>query len=307
MTQEGGATKRQFDAIEDLYVDTEAQQISLTYTRSHYDDWVLGLEQQSGFGIEPEKRLPLKGLKDIQKFIEQNYRVVIFGEPGAGKTSLLERLFIEYSKIINQENALIPVLLRLSSFDGKVSFKEFIIEQLGMLANFYEVIEERLILLCNTLNEMPYNSYESDKRSLIDEVRLYLENEASKWVLSCRVRDYVSVKLGRVGRNVKRVQIMPLDPPQIKRIIDLRSKRKPEIGRKLWNEISGENWHTNMTISLWEKFSNHDEAIRFWDWKSAQATISVIAAPQYITGSELAAWRTMHEKNLCVYAVIHIC
>ena len=298
ITEEGGATKRIIAGLDEWFVDPETQLARVVGVRHYDEEWLIDLEEQWGSGFHPDKRKHLGGADELKSFIEERHRVVLLGEPGSGKTTLLEYLFLDYAKAIYDPDADIPVLVRLGSFRGEQSFEDFLMEQLGNLAAYFEPIKGRLVLLCDALNEMPYTSYGPDKRSLIDEVQTYLENTTITWILSCRVRDYVSHNLSQVGRGVTRVEIMPLDIPRVQQIIQHRFRKIPLLAIGLWEELSGGERYASVIPGVWKKFDQHGEAARFWDWRGIDALQSLTAAPQYITEREQGAWKAMHERRL---------
>lgn len=300
VTEEGGATKHPIAGLEEWFVEPKAQFARIEKVR-HYDDedWLADLEQQWGAGFQPEQRERLNGLGDLRAFIGKQHRIVILGEPGSGKTTLLERLFIDYAGDITAQDAYIPVLVRLQSFRGEQSFEDFILDQLGSLKKYFQQLKSRLVLLCDALNEMPYVSYSSNKRDLLQEVRAYLENTTIPWVLTCRVRDYVSQNLSQVGRGVRRIEILPLDIPQIQLIIQRRFRSLPHLAGELWEELCGGRENARVLVEVWRKFREHGEPDRFWEWRSNRAVLSLTSLPQYIaTASEERAWRSMHERKL---------
>lgn len=296
--EDGGTNRRPIQGLDEWFVDPDTQSTTLKPIRHYDDEWLLDIEQQWGTGFQPDKRLQLSGLSDLIQYLLDQHQIVLLGEPGSGKTTLLERIFIEFTLKETVPTGQIPVLLRLSSFRGDTSFEDFIVQSLGPLGNRFADVKDRLVLLCDSLNEMPFESHTTDKRDLILEVRTYLENTTMTWMLSCRTRDYVSHNLSQVGRGVIRIEIMPLSILKVQQALNLRFRKLPQLAKGLWSELCGGAQNEQLILQIWKKFDQHAEEDRFWDYLSIQAMQSLTAVPHYITESEQFAWKQMHDRKL---------
>lgn len=187
----------------------------------------LGMEQLHGKALSeigdtvPDARVPLRELR----------RVVLLGEPGAGKTTTLLQLTVDLAKEAQKDaQAKLPVFIPLRAFQGDMPFVEFIRGQMATLQSQYERLlgEGRLVLLLDALNEMPRLS--PDRRDLVAEVRDYLRDKPN-WMVSCRVRDYQE-DLNTLP-DVGKVRLKPFDLPRIYEVIQKRFQAIPEQGNTL--------------------------------------------------------------------------
>ena len=101
-------------------------------------------------------------------------KAVLIGEPGRGKSWMLQRLQADYARAWLKGNrdgrGLVPVLVRLNNYEGG-SFTDFVKEALDTLAPYHNRLlsDGRLVLLCDALNEMPRRDQQTQK--LIDYLK----------------------------------------------------------------------------------------------------------------------------------------
>ena len=203
-------------------------------------------------------------------------RVVLIGEPGSGKSFMLQRLTVDYAQgWLEDPTARIPVLVYLNEYEGG-PFTELVKQVLDTLAPYHDQLlrDGRLVLLCDALNEMPRGAGQ------VDSLVAYLQN-VTHYVISCRVRDYDGDELKELKvRGLEQVLLRDLELPAIRELVH---KRLPEaLGVRLWAEMGG----TDALFSLWQKVNDKGEAPRFWEAKRG--------APAYTNFAEGQAWRLMH-------------
>ena len=168
-----------------------------------------------------EHRIPV----DIARAILETSKMVLLGEPGSGKTTILEKLAYEFaSEALAQRlrASNIPVYVNLGSFgmDGRKrggrksdAFYRFLIEETSQfmsVASFHRLLRGgRLIFLFDGLNEMPRANYVKQ----CDDVRRFIEHYSNnKFVIACREADYLDI-----FRMCEKLIILHLSDDQIRR------------------------------------------------------------------------------------------
>ncbi|MCC6974317.1 MAG: protein kinase [Anaerolineae bacterium] len=218
-------------------------------------------------------------------------RSVLLGEPGTGKTWTLIRLFLQYTDEYRtlppekRQQARIPVFIPLRSFKGQTehrtpqSFEAFVRLHLGVLAPYEARLrrENRLVFLCDALNEMPRKQ---DSRDLLGEVRTFLAG-APAWVVSCRVRDYDKSPDLDGLKPLDRLLVRELDLPQIKTLV-LNRLGETE-GAAVWTAMGG-----NPDLEqFWKYAVQQGKADSFWD-------ANIVFTHKRSWDNDYRAWRKMH-------------
>lgn len=182
-------------------------------------------------------------------------RAVLIGEPGSGKTWMLQRLQADYARAwlkAPDAGGLIPVLLRLNNYT-EGTFTDFVKAALDTLAPYHDGLlrDGRLIILCDALNEMPRGSGQ------MHALTQYLKN-APHFIISCRARDYRGEDLSAL-KPLEQVLLRDLELPAIRELIH---KRLPgEQGTTLWAQMGG----TDALMRFWREVRAKAESKAFWD------------------------------------------
>ena len=139
-------------------------------------------------------------------------RLVLLGEPGAGKTFSLWRIAADYAqKALDQPGQLLPVVIPLNRWENPATtLHEFILEQLGELGVHFDALyqNQRLLPLLDALNEIPFDQ----RAQKLPQVRTWLDRYPTRRVLvTCRLRDY----RGPLDLALDRLTIEPLEPVRI--------------------------------------------------------------------------------------------
>lgn len=141
-------------------------------------------------------------------------RVVILGEPGAGKTFSLWRIAAETAQTaLKDKRAPLPVVIPLNLWtQAEQSLAAFVVQQMGALAPEFERLcqEQRLLPLFDALNEIPHEQ----QPHKLQQVRAWLAQDFPYLVLTCRERDYAKME-----QSLDRLTLEPLNPPQIQRFL----------------------------------------------------------------------------------------
>jgi hypothetical protein len=149
-------------------------------------------------------------------------RLVVLGEPGAGKTFSLWRLAARLARAAldgpspsDPRPPPIPILIPLGDWIAPDEpLETFIRRQLGDLGELLDVLRAkgRLALLLDGLNELP-TAQRADKAEQIR--RLAADPRLARVVATCRERDFV----GELRLDLDRLTIQPLDPPRVHRFL----------------------------------------------------------------------------------------
>ncbi|MFQ5613036.1 MAG: cyclic nucleotide-binding domain-containing protein [Anaerolineae bacterium] len=169
--------------------------------------------------LSPLRRFAMEGVnmvqevpQDVRQLIKNDRRVVILGEAGGGKTTVLHRLALETAQTsvaalqAGEDSAVMPILLKLNALSPDLEVEDLILEVLQAygLPQFTSTADVRRLLkgelgaefpvshflfLMDGLNEIP--AYQETQAALERFIREYARN---RFVLSCRVQDYTAVQ-----------------------------------------------------------------------------------------------------------------
>ncbi|MBE2272227.1 MAG: TIR domain-containing protein, partial [Anaerolinea sp.] len=161
-------------------------------------------------------------------------RVVVLGEPGAGKTTTLWRLARALYDVAQQDSAApIPLLIKLGKWTEEAQpLSAFIAVELGGLGEHLDTLlnEQRAALLLDGLNEIPAAQHKRKFEQVAAFIRQHPDLMA---VITCRKQDYT------VDLRFDQVEITPLDSLRIREFA-LRSLGD-EDGQRLFWKLAGES------------------------------------------------------------------
>jgi formylglycine-generating enzyme required for sulfatase activity len=197
-------------------------------------------------GAEPQRSYKVT---DIISDIQNRKRVVLLGDPGAGKSTTLWNLVAELARDAQQnERAVLPLLVPLGGYVDDGPFIDYIQNQaetlLGELSPYLPHLlnEKRIAILLDGLNEMPRLDFEGRIRRVKSFLDSHLELLT---VVTCRELDYT------VDLRLDKIRIFPLDPIRIKAF--LRSYLKEEGENLFWKLIEGKD-QDRVRYQFWKRF-----------------------------------------------------
>ncbi|MBK8032210.1 MAG: NACHT domain-containing protein [Chloroflexi bacterium] len=187
----------------------EEQKVKLKATAARMIEMRHAIHQQIDHSLDAEKGVTVKteSLDELREGLRNYRRVALIGDPGAGKTTTLERLAYEYASAAAEEvdepfQRSLPLFVRLGAYTGE-DFTQFLEGAFGGL-RLRDYLPNRVVLLLDGLNEMPPAHH-----SQIDAwLRGHLEVVV---IVSCRKLDYVERKL-----PLQRIDVQPLDLERIR-------------------------------------------------------------------------------------------
>ncbi len=165
--------------------------------------------------VSPLRRFAIEGSSliretpiDVRELIANDSKVVILGEAGAGKTTVLRRIVLDTAETAahvlatSQDLIILPVFIKLSTLDSTKTIEKTILDifhdydihdveteaDISNLLNGNNLAEatiHSIVFLLDGLNEMP--AQEETRQELRRFIR---EHGHHRFVLSCRAEDY---------------------------------------------------------------------------------------------------------------------
>jgi len=169
--------------------------------------------------------------EDLRNALQDYQGIVLTGEPGAGKTTSLQRLALDHAAAIQQQDGnLIPVYLPLGGYTPARSLSDYLADQLKAatletpeelqpahahrrLADHLDVLRRqgRLLIMLDGINELR----QSDRAQALNEVRHFIQaalSDGCHVVVTSRTDDYAEI--GRLP-ELTEVHVQELDDDNI--------------------------------------------------------------------------------------------
>lgn len=219
------------------------------------------------WGDGPQREIKRVPLPDIRDALERYPAFLIKGLPGAGKTTVLQRLALDQAlaRLHDPAAARLPLWVRLTAQKPEETPHEFLV-RMWRLENpggsdqaEAELIQTlrggRLCILCDALNEARSALHERYGERTA-EWREFAEKlpAGNRLVFSCRTQDY----LGELG--VQQVEIDPLTDEQIEDFA--RCYLGDPLGAAFWADLRDQNstllplartpFYLKMMVEEWE-------------------------------------------------------
>lgn len=190
-------------------------------------------------GDGPQRTIERVRLDDIRQAVDEHPSFILLAQPGAGKTTVLQRLALEMAlkRLHEGGEALVPLYVRLASQKPDEAPIDFLArmwrEEAPGLHNdttgeiALALRQGRLCLLCDALNEARREKYRERMQEWADFARNL--PTGNRLLFSCRTQDYSG------GLAVQQVEVDPLSHEQIKDFA--RRYLGKEKGGGLWAEL----------------------------------------------------------------------
>ena len=187
---------------------------------------------------EPQK-LPA-GMSMLEVFDQVDGSLLILGEPGAGKTTMLLELCrgaIQRARedecVLADERTPIPVVLNLSSWTSKTTLAEWLVDELN--SRYYVskklggpwVDNDALLLLLDGLDEVR----EDERAACVGAIHAFLEEHPVRLAVCCRWEEY-----GAMGTQLRlrgAVMIQPLNEAQVDAYLEAAGPQLNAVHRLL--------------------------------------------------------------------------
>ena len=187
-------------------------------------------------GDGPGRQVRRTRLEDITDALARYEALALLGEPGAGKTTTLHKLLLDAAQRRLAEGAgQLPLLLPLADYRVYASPYAFVQATWAQYLGATDVTEHLrrgdLCLLCDALNEMPFED-DRDYRQKVAGWRSFTGQwPGNRFVFTCRSRDY-GEPLG-----LPQVEIERLDDGRVREF--LGKYLAPELASGAWARLDG--------------------------------------------------------------------
>jgi len=180
-------------------------------------------EETSSYFVTLSSKEVQQEIKSI--FREAQGRLLITGEPGAGKTVVMLQLVLA---LLKEESHAIPVLLNLATWDRNFSkLEDWLEEVLQAEMSVNSILAKKvlseipLILLLDGLDEVD----EKDRKSCLEAVGRYGAKEQRQFSISTRKQEYNEMR--KDAPVFMQVEIKPLKIDQVKEELRKVSYQQP--------------------------------------------------------------------------------
>ncbi len=234
--------------------------------------------EEHGFGIgRRTERVPVD---DLRKAVADYRRLVILGEPGAGKTTTLWRLAYDLAIAAKDDpRAPLPLLAPLGAYTGSeppLDYAQGFFDELGPYLPAY-LNSKRVILLLDALNEMPQQDYKKRIEHIQNLLNQYRDTPV---VITCRKMDYVETLW------LEKLEIKPLEPWRQREYLQ-RYLGQAE-GEKLFWQMVGDPKVADLW-RIWQRVGG--TWMQFW-------TATGIPDDVRIKGMDASHWLQLRKKDL---------
>lgn len=181
-------------------------------------------------GEGPAQHVERVTIPDVAAAVRDYPQFVLLGEPGAGKTTVLQKVALDAARArLHDETAPVPLFVRLGLYRGTESPFDFLAgrwrARLGIDFG-QELRERRVFLLLDALNEMP----RADYAERLAAWRAFAQEwEGVRMIFTCRRMDYTLLL------RLQQVEVSRLDDDRVR---DFLARFVPQQAEQLWERLT---------------------------------------------------------------------
>lgn len=216
--------------LESIYINVQCLD---SFSRDKYES---SLNLEKAFRESNRRyRSPKDNKQEGMVFANQEKYLMVFGEPGIGKSTFLRKVGLEAMKGNNEkyQHNLTPILLELKHFkEEQIDIQELIQEEFKICGfpKVEEVIPDKLkkgelLILLDGLDEVP----DANTNNVITTIQNFVDqHNKNRFIISCRTaaRNHF--------RQFADIEIVEFDDNQIKTFIDHWFSDEPETAQECW-------------------------------------------------------------------------
>jgi formylglycine-generating enzyme required for sulfatase activity len=181
-------------------------------------------------GEGPERRIERIPIPDVAAAVRDFRQFVLLGEPGAGKTTVLQKAALDAARArLRHERAAVPLFVRLGAHRGTESPFDFLAERWqNRVGTDFAVALQRggAFLLLDAINEMP----RANRAERVAAWRAFAQEwEGVRMIFTCRTLDY------NLPLPLQQVEINRLDDERVR---DFLVKYIPDQAEDLWDDLA---------------------------------------------------------------------
>ncbi len=217
--------------LESIYINVQCLD---KFTRDKYES-SLNLEKAFRESNQRRYRSPKDGKQEGMMFANQEKYLMVFGEPGIGKSTFLRKVGLEAMKGNNEKYQpnLTPVLLELKHFKEEQIDIQALIQKEFKTCGFPDVEKAipdklkkgELLILLDGLDEVPDANTDNVITTIQNFVDQYNKN---RFIISCRTAARTHF------RQFTDIEIVEFDDQQIETFIDHWFSDEPETAQECW-------------------------------------------------------------------------
>ena len=217
--------------LESIYINMQCLD---KFTRDKYES-SLNLEKAFRESNQRRYRFLKDGKQEGMVFANQEKYLMVFGEPGIGKSTFLRKVGLEAMKGNNEkyQHNLTPVLLELKHFkEEQINIQGLIQKEFDLCGfpNVEKAIPDKLkkgelLILLDGLDEVP----DANTNNVITTIQNFVDqHNKNRFIISCRTAARTHF------RQFTDIEIVEFDNQQIKTFIKHWFSDEPETAKECW-------------------------------------------------------------------------